>query len=138
MRLKLPHLNDYCASRRNAARYYNNGFKSNPNIVTPVTEKCGAICDTCNCHVFHQYTIQVAAEKRDALKEHLGELGIPSMIYYPVPVQDQEAFADLIRKPVSLDITVKLSGTVLSLPMHTELDEEQLAYICGAIRAFFE
>jgi dTDP-4-amino-4,6-dideoxygalactose transaminase len=129
--IKLAHLDEYASARQQAAAFYDKHLGEINGVQIPVR-------DAKSTHVFHQYTIQVDADKRGALKEHLGDLGIPSMIYYPVPVQDQEAFADLIRKPVSLDVTVKLSGTVLSLPMHTELDEEQLAYICEAIRRFLE
>lgn len=129
--IKLGHLDEYAGARQKAAACYDEHLSTIEGVQIPARSAQST-------HVFHQYTIQVSPEKRDALKEHLGDLGIPSMIYYPVPVQDQEAFADLIRKPVSLDTTVKLSGTVLSLPMHTELDEEQLNYICSAIRAFFE
>ena len=91
----------------------------------------------CGTHVYHQYTIQVPSDKRDALKSHLGEMGIPSMIYYPVPTQDQEAFKGILKMPVPLDTTNDLCGKVLSLPMHSEMDEEQLEYICGGIRSFF-
>jgi len=129
--IKLGRLDEYAAARQRAAAFYDEHLGGISEVQLPSRFESST-------HVFHQYTIQVPAEKRDALKEHLGELGIPSMIYYPVPVQDQEAFADIIRKPVSLDITVKLSGTVLSLPMHTELEEEQLGYICGAIQLFFD
>lgn len=129
--IKLKHLDEYAAARQNAAAYYDEHLSAIESVQIP--ERVAQ-----STHVFHQYTIQVPAEKRDALKEYLGDLGIPSMIYYPVPVQDQEAFADIIRKPVPLDVTVMLSGTVLSLPMHTELDDEQLNYICGAIGAFFK
>ncbi len=87
-------------------------------------------------HVFHQYTIQVPADKRDDLKEYLGELNIPSMIYYPVPLQNQEAFKGLSRIPGSLETDQYLTTVVLSLPMHSELDEEQLNFICSAIRSY--
>jgi UDP-2-acetamido-2-deoxy-ribo-hexuluronate aminotransferase len=128
--IKLRHLDEYAQARQQAAAFYDTHLGAIEGVRIPVRSAQST-------HIFHQYTIQVSAEQRDALKAHLSDLGIPSMIYYPVPVQDQEAFASLIRTPVSLDTTVKLSGTVLSLPMHTELDEEQLGYICTAIRLFF-
>ena len=129
--IKLGLLDTYAAARQKAAAYYDEHLGAIEGVQIPVRVAQST-------HVFHQYTIQVDPSKRDALKEYLGDLGIPSMIYYPVPVQDQEAFADIIRTPVSLETTVKLSGTVLSLPMHTELDEEQLGYVCGGIGAFFK
>ena len=136
LRLKLPHLDDYCASRRNAARYYNNGFKSNPNIVTPVTEKCGEICDTCNCHVFHQYTLKITNGKRDALHQHLMDKGIPNAIYYPVPLHSQKAYVDDRYKESQFKVTNDLVNTVISLPMHTELEKAQQDLIIQTIMDF--
>jgi len=136
LRLKLPHLDDYCKSRRNAARYYNNGFKSNPNIVTPVTEKCGEICDTCNCHVFHQYTLKITNGKRDALHQHLMDKGIPNAIYYPVPLHSQKAYVDDRYKEEQFQVTNDLINTVISLPMHTELEAEQQDLIIQTIMDF--
>lgn len=136
LRLKLPHLDDYCASRRNAARYYNKGFKSNPNIVTPVTEKCGEICDTCNCHVFHQYTLKITNGKRDALHQHLMDKGIPNAIYYPVPLHSQKAYVDDRYKESQFKVTNDLVNTVISLPMHTELEKAQQDLIIQTIMDF--
>jgi len=136
LRLKLPHLDDYCSARRKAARYYNNGFRSNPNIITPVTEKCGEICDTCNCHVFHQYTLKITNGKRDELHQHLMDKGIPNAIYYPVPLHNQKAYLDDRYKEELFKVTNELSKTVISLPMHTELDEEQQDLIIQTIMEF--
>jgi len=136
LRLKLPHLDDYCASRRNAARYYNNGFKSNPNIVTPTTEKCGEICDTCNCHVFHQYTLKITNGKRDGLHQHLMDKGIPNAIYYPVPLHSQKAYVDDRYKEEQFKVTNDLINTVISLPMHTELEKAQQDLIIQTILDF--
>ena len=136
LRLKLPHLNDYCSSRRMAARYYNNGFRDNPNIITPVTEKCGDICDTCNCHVFHQYTLKITNGKRDALHQHLMELDIPNAVYYPVPLHRQKAYLDDRYKEEDFKVTNELSETVISLPMHTELDKEQQDLIIKTVMDF--
>ncbi len=138
LRLKLPHLNDYCAARRKAARYYNNGFKSNPHIVTPVTEKCGEICDTCNCHVFHQYTLKITNGKRDALHQHLMDKGIPNAVYYPVPLHKQKAYLDDRYKEELFKVTNDLVDTVISLPMHTELEEEQQDLIIKTIMEFVQ
>jgi dTDP-4-amino-4,6-dideoxygalactose transaminase len=136
LRLKLPHLDDYCSSRRSAARYYNNGFRANPNIITPVTEKCGEICDTCNCHVFHQYTLKITNGKRDALHQHLMDQGIPNAIYYPVPLHKQKAYQDDRYKEGDFKVTNELVETVISLPMHTELEKEQQDLIIKTIMDF--
>ena len=125
LRLKLPHLDDYCQARRQAARYYNAGFKGHPDILTPVTEKCGEICDTCNCHVFHQYTLKITNGRRDAVHQHLLEKDIPNAIYYPVPLHRQKAYQDERYREEDFTVTNELSDTVISLPMHTELDREQ-------------
>ena len=138
LRLKLPHLDDYCTARRKAARYYNNGFKSNPHIITPVTEKCGEICDTCNCHVFHQYTLKISNGKRDALHQHLMDKGIPNAIYYPVPLHKQKAYLDDRYKEELFKVTNELVETVISLPMHTELEEEQQDFIIKTIMEFVQ
>jgi dTDP-4-amino-4,6-dideoxygalactose transaminase len=123
--LKLPHLDGYCHARRQAARYYNQGFRDNPNILTPLTQKCGEICDTCNCHVFHQYTLKITNGRRDAVHKHLLDKGIPNAIYYPVPLHKQKAYADERYNEADFKVTNELSDTVISLPMHTELDKEQ-------------
>ena len=134
LKLKLPHLDAYCQARRNAARYYNNAFRDNPSIITPVTQKCGEICDTCNCHVFHQYTLKITNGKRDALHKHLLDKGIPNAIYYPVPLHRQKAYLDERYNEEDFKVTNELSDTVISLPMHTELDEEQLAFIVASVQ----
>ncbi len=136
LRLKLPLLDAYCTSRRNAAKYYNNGFKSNPNISTPVTEKCCEISDTCNCHVFHQYTLKITNGKRDALHQHLMDKGIPNAIYYPVPLHSQKAYVDERYKEDQFIVTNDLVNTVISLPMHTELEEAQQDLIIQTIMDF--
>lgn len=136
LRIKLPLLDGYCQSRREAAKYYNNGFKSNPNIMTPVTEKCGDICDTCNCHVFHQYTLKIINGKRDGLHELLLEKGIPNAIYYPVALHKQKAYLDDRYKEENFKVTNDLVKTVISLPMHTELDQDQQDLIIETILDF--
>ena len=133
LRLKLPHLDGYCNARRQAARYYNQGFRNNPNILTPVTEKCGEICDTCNCHVFHQYTLKITNGRRDAVHQHLLNKGIPNAIYYPVPLHRQKAYADERYDEGDFKVTNELSDMVISLPMHTELDQEQQDLIIATV-----
>ena len=141
LKAKLPNLNAYCDSRRDAARFYNNAFKSNPNIITPTTKSnstpnCKEICDTCDCHVFHQYTLQIKNGKRDALHKHLLEQGIPNAIYYPVPLHAQKAYKDERYNEDDFTITNQLMDEVISLPMHTELEIEQLEFITETILKF--
>ena len=139
LNLKLPHLDAYCDARRKAARYYNNAFKNEQNIVTPkMGNGCNFICDTCDCHVFHQYTIQVLNGKRNELHQHLLDNGIPNAIYYPVALHSQKAYTDTRYKEEDFKATNELADTVLSLPMHTELDEEQLDFITKTILDFIK
>ena len=119
---KLPHLDAYIASRQRAAAYYDKAFANHPNILIPVR-------DTKSTHVFHQYTLRLVDVNRDALREALAEKGIPAMIYYPIPLHMQKAYQDPRYKEGDFPVAEKLAACVLSLPMHTELDDEQLAYI---------
>ena len=141
LKTKLPLLDQYCDARRDAARYYNNAFAQNPNISTPTTTSnatpiCGEICDSCDCHVFHQYTLKITNGKRNELHHHLLDKGIPNAIYYPVPLHAQKAYQDNRYKEDDFTVTNHLIETVISLPMHTELDEEQLAFITKTINDF--
>lgn len=136
LKTKLPKLDAYCDARRDAARYYNNAFANNPNIITPTSKSCGAICDTCTCHVFHQYTLQIKNVKRNELHQHLLDKGIPNAIYYPVPLHAQKAYRDDRYNEDDFIVTNKLIDEVISLPMHTELDDEQLAFITKTINDF--
>lgn len=128
--VKLQHLDEYIASRQAAAAYYLQELASVEGIEFPVTADY-------TTHVYHQFTIKVRDGKRDALKEFLAGRDIPSMIYYPLPLHHQEAYRDMAVVVGGLENSVELSGRVLSLPMHTELTEEQLHYICWAIKAFY-
>jgi UDP-2-acetamido-2-deoxy-ribo-hexuluronate aminotransferase len=136
LKAKLPLLDEYCNARRNAARFYNNAFAANPNIITPTSSNCGQICATCDCHVFHQYTLQITNGKRDELHKHLLDNGIANAIYYPVPLHKQKAYEDERYNEDDFTVTNKLVQTVISLPMHTELDEEQLTFITKTINDF--
>jgi len=143
LKAKLPHLDVYCNARRNAASFYNNAFLSNPNIITPstksnATKSCGEICSTCDCHVFHQYTLQITNGKRDDLHKYLLNNGIPNAIYYPVALHSQKAYADTRYKESDFPVTNELIKTVISLPMHTELDKEQLSFITKTILDFVQ
>ena len=141
LKAKLPHLDSYCNARRNAARFYNSAFANNTNIITPTAKSnnnssCGEICDTCDCHVFHQYTLQITNGKRDDLHQHLLDKGIPNAIYYPVALHSQKAYQDDRYNEEDFPVTNELIKTVISLPMHTELDDEQLNFITQTILDF--
>lgn len=138
---KLPKLDEYCNARRNAARYYNRAFSNNPNIITPTTKSnatssCGEICDICDCHVFHQYTLRITNGKRNALHKHLLEKDIPNAIYYPVPLHAQKAYKDDRYNENDFTVTNELIDTVISLPMHTELSDDQLKFITDTVNNF--
>ncbi len=142
LRAKLPKLDGYCDARRAAARKYTAAFKGKENIVVPKTiNYCDGvcdrnICDTCDCHVFHQYTLRITNGKRDALVKHLGEQAIPCGVYYPIPLHKQKAYADDRYNEADFPVTNQLVKEVISLPMHTELDDEQIVYITDAVIKF--
>lgn len=134
---KLPHLDTYNKARLHAARKYNAAFKSIKNIVTPKTvNSCDGICDTCDCHVFHQYTLKLKSIDRDALVKHLHEQGIPCGVYYPIPLHKQRAYLDERYIESDFSVTNQLVKEVISLPMHTELDDEQIEFITSTIIKF--
>ncbi len=131
---KLKHLDEYNAARNRAANYYDRVFSQIPQLKTPAREPNST-------HVFHQYTLQLTTPDpvgdRDALKAYLQERGIPCMIYYPVPLYKQPAFSSF-WKGGELPVTEALCASVFSLPMHSEMTEEILAEITGAVKAFFQ
>lgn len=126
LQAKLPHLDEYIAARQSAAAYYDKAFAGNPHITTPYR-------DPKSTHVFHQYTLKLSGVDRNAVQAQLKEKGIPAMIYYPVPLHLQKAYQDPRYKQGDFPVAEELCATVLSLPMHTELDEEQLKYITDAV-----
>ncbi|MBR2168096.1 MAG: DegT/DnrJ/EryC1/StrS family aminotransferase [Paludibacteraceae bacterium] len=119
---KLPHLNEYIAARQRAAAYYDKAFANNAHILIPGREAAST-------HVYHQYTLRLINVNRDAVREQLAALDIPAMIYYPIPLHLQKAYQDPRYLPGDFPVAERLAACVLSLPMHTELDEEQLQYI---------
>ena len=123
---KLPHLDEYIASRRRAAAYYDKAFANNPHLLIPGHEPHST-------HVYHQYTLRLIDVDRDNVKARLQEAGIPAMVYYPVPLHLQKAYQDPRYKAGDFPVAERLASCVLSLPMHTELDDEQLAYITNTI-----
>jgi dTDP-4-amino-4,6-dideoxygalactose transaminase len=122
LKVKLPHLDTYIANRQRAAAYYDNAFGNHPKLSIPGR-------DPKSTHVFHQYTLVLKGVDRAALQAKLQEKGIASMVYYPVPMHMQKAYTDPRYKEGDFPVTEELSHHVMSLPMHTELTEEQLAYI---------
>ena len=130
LRAKLPHLDSYNQKRREAARLYTEGLQGNPNIITPEIPQG----DT--SHVFHQYTIRILGGKRDALAEHLTKHGVPFGIYYPIPLHKQKAYEDSRYREADFPATNELVQEVISLPMHTELDKEQINFITKLITDF--
>lgn len=138
LRAKLPLLDEYNAARRNAARKYSEAFAGIKNIITPTgyCKNTQTICDVCNCHVFHQYTLKVLNVDRDALVQHLNENGIPCGVYYPIPLHLQKAYSDTRYNEDDFAVTNQLVKEVISLPMHTELDDEQIAFITKTVIDF--
>ena len=126
LNVKLKRLDAYIAARRAAADYYDNAFKAHPKITTPYRASYSH-------HVFHQYTLVLEDVDRDGLNEFLAAKKIPSMIYYPVPAHRQQMFAASGAADYRLDTTDWLTERVISLPMHTELDEDQLKTITSAV-----
>jgi dTDP-4-amino-4,6-dideoxygalactose transaminase len=129
LNVKLKHLNQYNEARRQAADFYSKAFASNPKITTPLIAEG-------NTHVFHQYTLILKDYNRDELVEQLASVGIPAMIYYPVPAHRQNMFSFLKLPAVDLPVTDWLTQHVISLPIHTELDNEQLDFIVNYVNSF--
>ncbi len=134
---KLKHLDEYSNARQKAAQKYNEAFKDNNKIITPKTVAgCDGVCDTCDCHVFHQYTLKIKGADRDALVKHLNENGIPCGVYYPIPLHRQKAYLDERYNEDDFVVTNRLVDEVISLPMHTELDDEQIDFITSKVLDF--
>ncbi|MFT5834780.1 MAG: UDP-2-acetamido-2-deoxy-ribo-hexuluronate aminotransferase [Cognaticolwellia sp.] len=130
LNIKLPLLDGYCERRNKAANFYDAAFANIDGLITPKR----AVNST---HVFHQYTLRIENGKRDELAEYLKEKNVPNMIYYPVPLYKQLAYAEYSKDGFELQNTEILSDAVLSLPMHSELPAEQLEYITKAVISFF-
>lgn len=126
LKVKLKHLDEYVAARNRVADYYDKAFAGHPKLKIPARSKSST-------HVFHQYTLQLSGVDRTALREQLASRGISSMIYYPIPLHMQKAFASDRYKEGDFPVTEQLCATVFSLPMHTEMDEETLDYITKTV-----
>ncbi len=131
LNVKLPLLDEYINRRRAAADFYDRAFAGHSKIKTPHRAAYAR-------HVFHQYTLIIEGADRNKLNEFLAAKNIPSMIYYPVPAHRQNMFASFKSGLQKLDVTDWLTDHVISLPMHTELDEEQLSFICNSVLEFLE
>ncbi len=131
LRVKLKHLDQYAKARIEAADYYDEAFAGNENIIIPERSDFST-------HVFHQYTLKTRNIDRNELKDYLGSKNIPAMIYYPVPMHLQKAYKSYRYKQQEGDmpVTEKLSDSVISLPIHTELDKEQQDYIISNVLDF--
>lgn len=129
---KLKLLDYYNERRKWAAIRYSQLLGDHPKIMTPVTS------GDCDSHVYHQYTLRILDADRDALVAHLQENKIPCGVYYPIPLHRQKAYVDSRYNEADFAVTNQLIDEVISLPMHSELDEEQLQFICKTILAFLD
>lgn len=129
--VKLKHLDEYCQARQEVAAYYDDAFRSISPIQTPVRSP---FCT----HVFHQYTLVVPPAVRDALKDYLQGKGIPSMIYYPIPLHHQEVFRSISRCAEDLAVSERLCASVISLPIHTEMTSEVQDEIIQGVAEFLK
>lgn len=130
LRVKLPFLDGYCAARKHVAEYYNTAFAEIDQLETPRTSEQST-------HVFHQYTLKTNNIDRIAFIDFLKERGIPAMVYYPVPLHQQKAYVRPEFKDENYPITMELCKSVISLPIHTEMDDEQLKYITESVKEYF-
>jgi UDP-2-acetamido-2-deoxy-ribo-hexuluronate aminotransferase len=130
LRVKLKHLDEYHRARQEAAAWYDSTLKGIDGLQVPVRSRFST-------HIYHQYTVQVHPSRRDALKQWLQEKGIPSQVYYPLPLHLQRAYRDLGYREGDLPVSEVLCSSVLSLPMHTELEKVQVEYISDQILRFY-
>ena len=132
LKAKLPLLDFYNERRKQASILYSKNFKNNKNLITPIVK------ESCQSHVFHQYTLRVLNGKRDELSEFLNDNKIPHGIYYPIPLHRQKAYTDERYKKEDFKTSIMMSKQVISLPMHSELDEEQIDFISQKVNQFFK
>jgi UDP-2-acetamido-2-deoxy-ribo-hexuluronate aminotransferase len=131
LNIKLKYLDEYCKARNKAAQYYDNNLREIQGITIPKRVPSST-------HVFHQYTIKIADNKRDELKNFLFEKGIPSMVYYPIPLHFQKAYQNNDYPKGVFPVAEDLCNRVLSLPIHTEMNEIELEYITSSIKDFYK
>ena len=128
LKVKLKYLSGYTQARNEVAGYYDEHLTGGCVTIPKRFER--------SSHVFHQYTLKLNGKSRDDFQKYLNSHGIPTMIYYPVPLHLQKAYRRPGFDEGSFPVTERLSKTVISLPIHTEMDTEQLEYICGTINKF--
>ena len=126
LRIKLRYLDTYCDARRSVADYYDKAFAGNKHITTPHRAAYTK-------HVFHQYTLQLNGVDRDTVVQQLADKGIPSMIYYPVPSHKQNMLKEFVSGEINLPVTDALNKSVMSLPIHTEMTEEEMKFITDGL-----
>jgi dTDP-4-amino-4,6-dideoxygalactose transaminase len=131
LNVKLRHLDHYALTRQQVAAFYDKAFRNRPELIIPARFARST-------HVFHQYTLQVKGIDRNKLQEFLAGKGIPAMIYYPIPIHLQKAYQAGNYKPGDFPVSEQLSRSVISLPMHTEMDNEQMNYITSSVIEFLE
>jgi len=131
LRVKLKYLSEFNDARRTVADQYDNAFKDCRHITIPERMSYSS-------HIFHQYTIRVKQGKRDELKKYLSSAKIPSMVYYPGPLHTQEAYLYLGYETDDFPVTSSLCSEVLSLPMHPDMDHDQIEYIINNVLEFFD
>lgn len=131
LNIKLNHLDQYSSARNKMAAYYDQAFSAIEELEVPSRQYNSN-------HVFHQYTLKVKNSKRNELQKYLSEKGIPSMIYYPLPLYKQEAFQQYVSTDFALATTEQLCGEVLSLPIHTEMNSDDMNFVCTCIQSFFK
>jgi UDP-2-acetamido-2-deoxy-ribo-hexuluronate aminotransferase len=130
LNVKLKHLDLYSQARNAMASFYDAAFLDVDELEIPERRLNST-------HVFHQYTLKVKNGKRNELQKYLSDKGIPSMIYYPLPLYKQEAFQQFVSSDFVLPISEKLCDQVLSLPIHTEMNSDHMNYICDSVKSFF-
>lgn len=129
--VKLKYLDSFNKARQKVAARYDEAFASLDGVVTPKQSPFSS-------HVYHQYTLQLSPDKRDDVRAYLKENGVPSMVYYPLPIDEQEAYRQITRLPGFLDNSARLSRSVLSLPIHTEMTDEEQDYIIQTVISALE
>jgi len=131
LNVKLKNLDNYCKARQEAAAYYDSAFAENKKITVPARSNNST-------HVFHQYTLKLDGINRNELRAYLAEKEIPAMVYYPIPLHLQDAYLNLGYKKGDFPVTEALSEIVISLPMHTELEQEQQKFITQSVLDFIK
>ena len=130
--IKLNYLDFYNESRKSAALKYNQRLCDHPYLITPFRK-----ADCCS-HVYHQYTLKLIDGDRDGLVKYLNEKGIPCGVYYPIPLHLQKAYTNDQYKADDFKVTLEIVNQVISLPMHTELTDDQIDYITDTVKTFLD